>query len=58
MKEKKRALNVELTLEGEVKERFRAIKRAKGLTDDEVLRLIINEYFEKKPVGGRKEAIL
>ena len=51
-------MNVELTLEGEVKERFRAIKRAKGLTDDEVLRLIINEYFEKKPVGGRKEAIL
>jgi hypothetical protein len=31
-----------------VKDRFREIKRVKGLTNNtEVVRLIINEYFEK-----------
>ncbi len=46
-----------IELDGDAKARFLEIKRVKGLTDDaEVLRLIINEYFEKKPVGGRKEA--
>ncbi len=54
---KKRVLEIELN--GEAKARFLQIKRVKGLTDDvEVLRLLINEYFEKKPVGGRKEASL
>ena len=53
MTEKKRVLNIELTLNGQVKERFVEIKRTKDLTDDaEVLRLIINEYFEKKLVKG------
>ena len=50
---KKRVLDIQL--DGEAKARFLEIKRVKGLTDDaEVLRLIINEYYEKKPVGGRK----
>jgi hypothetical protein len=49
---KKRVLDIEL--DGDAKAQFLEIKRVKGLTDDaKVLRLIINEYFEKK---RRKEA--
>jgi antitoxin component of RelBE/YafQ-DinJ toxin-antitoxin module len=41
-------LDIRIRLRGEVKDRFRAIKRAKGLTNNtEVVRLIINEYFER-----------
>lgn len=39
---------LDIQLNGRVKSRFLEIKRAKGLTDDEVLTLIIDEYFEKK----------
>ena len=40
---------VEFWLEGEAKDRFLTIKKAKGLkSNDEVLRLIITEYYEKK----------
>lgn len=39
---------LDVQLSGEIKDRFLEIKRAKGLTDEEALRLIINEYFEKK----------
>ncbi|MEM3875436.1 MAG: hypothetical protein QXU45_09940 [Candidatus Bathyarchaeia archaeon] len=42
------ALEIQASLKGKVKERFLKIKRFKGLADDEVLRLMINEYFEKK----------
>jgi len=42
-------LDIRLRLQGQVKERFLEIKSALGLTNNtEVLRLIINEYFEKK----------
>ncbi|MBA7629047.1 hypothetical protein ES703_36544 [subsurface metagenome] len=42
-------LDIRLRLKGEVKNRFLDIKRAKGLTNNtEVLRLVINEYFNKK----------
>jgi len=44
--EKKRVL--EFRLSGQTKYRFLEIKRVKGLTDEEALRLVINEYFEKK----------
>jgi len=47
MARKKRVLDIQLRLNGEVKTRFLEVKRAEGLTDDEVLRLIIDEYFEK-----------
>lgn len=49
MAEKRQVLDIRLRLNGEAKTRFLEIKRAKGLTNNtEVLRLIINEYFEKK----------
>jgi len=39
-------LDIRLKLEGDIAQRFLAIKKAKGLKNDtEVLRLIINEYF-------------
>lgn len=42
-------LDIRLRLVGQVKDRFLKIKTAKGLTNNtEVLRLIINDYFEKK----------
>jgi len=47
MTRKKRMIELQIDLSGETKERFLAIKRAKGLADDEVLQLMINEYFEK-----------
>jgi len=41
-------LKIGVNLDGEVKERFLAIKKSKGLSSNaEVLRLIICEYFEK-----------
>ena len=41
-------LKIGVSLDGEVKERFLAIKKSKGLSSNaEVLRLIICEYFEK-----------
>jgi hypothetical protein len=49
MTEKKQVLDIEVTLSGQVKDKFLEIKRGKGLTDDaEVLKLIINEYFKEK----------
>jgi len=53
MSEKKQVLDIKLTLNGQVKDRFLEVKRAKGLTSDtDVLGLIINEYFEKKLARG------
>jgi len=53
MTEKKRVLDIKLTLNGQIKDRFLEVKRAKGLINDaDVLGLIINEYFEKKLAGG------
>ncbi|MEM3728006.1 MAG: hypothetical protein QXF75_02230 [Candidatus Bathyarchaeia archaeon] len=43
-----KALEIQASLKGKVKDRFLEIKRFKGLANEEVLRLIINEYFEKK----------
>ena len=41
-------LDIRLRLNGEIKQRFLKIKQAKGLTNNtEVLRLVINEYFEQ-----------
>jgi hypothetical protein len=48
MTEKKQVLDIEVTLSGQVKDKFLEIKRGKGLTNDEVLKLIINEYFKEK----------
>jgi len=48
MTEKKQVLDIEVTLSGQVKDKFLEIKRGKGLNDDEVLKLIINEYFKEK----------
>ena len=49
MSENEQVLDIRLRLNGQVKTRFLEIKRAKGLTNNtEVLRLIINEYYEKK----------
>jgi hypothetical protein len=46
-------LDIRLRLNGKIKSRFLEIKTAKGLTNNtEVLRLIINEYFEKKLSKG------
>lgn len=45
----KQVLDIRLRLSGEIKDRFLEIKRGKGLTNNtEVLRLIINEYYEGK----------
>lgn len=49
MSETEMVLDIRLRLKGKVKNRFLDIKRAKGLTNNtEVLRLVINEYFNKK----------
>ncbi|MEM4480814.1 MAG: hypothetical protein QXG58_06200 [Candidatus Bathyarchaeia archaeon] len=48
-----KALEIQASLKGKVKDRFLEIKRFKGLADDEVLRLMINEYFEKKLAGNK-----
>ena len=41
-------LEIRVVLHGEVKNRFHYIKRRKGLeANAEVLRLIINEYYEQ-----------
>jgi len=42
------ALEIHVALKGRDKERFLKIKRLKGITDEDVLQLIINEYYEKK----------
>jgi hypothetical protein len=41
---------IEFVLEGQALEQFLNIKRAKGLKDTEVLKLIIDWYFEKKSI--------
>jgi hypothetical protein len=47
-------LDIRIRLRGEVKDRFREIKRVKGLTNNtEVVRLIINEYYEKELARGQ-----
>lgn len=47
-------LDIRIRLIGEVKDHFLKIKNAKGLTNNtEVLRLIINEYFEKNLLNQR-----
>jgi hypothetical protein len=47
-----KVLDIRLRLNGQIKGRFLEIKTAKGLTNNtEALRLIINEYFEKKPLA-------
>jgi len=42
------ALEIHIALKGKDKERFLQIKRLKGMTDKDVLQLIVNEYYEKK----------
>jgi hypothetical protein len=42
------ALEIQVALKGKDKERFLKIKRLKGMTDEDVLQLIVNEYYEKK----------
>jgi hypothetical protein len=42
------ALEIQVALKGRDKERFLKIKRLKGLADEDVLQLIVNEYYEKK----------
>ncbi|MBS7635739.1 hypothetical protein KEJ37_00095 [Candidatus Bathyarchaeota archaeon] len=51
MTEKKQVLDVQIILKGREKDRFLKIKRFVGLSDVEALRLMINEYFEKKLAG-------
>lgn len=56
MSVEKHVLDIRVKLSGEVRTRFLEIKNAKGLTNNtEVLRLIINEYFEKKRARGSKD---
>jgi len=51
MSEEGRILDIRLRLKGRGKTRFLEIKSAKGLTNNtEVLRLVINEYFEQRLV--------
>ena len=52
MAEEERVLEVEL--DRRLAKRFQAIKKAKGLTDEEVLKLLVEEYFEKKIKGCGK----
>ncbi len=51
MAEKNRVIDVQIALKGREKDRFLKIKRFMGLSDDEALRVLINEYFEKKLAG-------
>lgn len=47
MSEEDEIVDIRVRLNGEIKRRFLEIKKAKGLTNNtEVVRLIINEYFE------------
>jgi len=39
---------LEFRLSGQTKDIFLKIKRDKGLTDEEALQLVINDFFEKK----------
>ena len=49
-------LDVQLTLNGKVKAMFLEVKRANGLVDDaDVLKLIIDKYFEERLMGGCRE---
>ena len=52
-------LEIQAALKGKAKDRYLEIKRFKGLSDEEVLRLIVSEYFEKKLAGDkrREEAV-
>lgn len=53
MSDAKNILDIRVKLKGDVRTRFLQIKKAKGLTNNtEVLRLIINEYFEKNLAKG------
>ncbi|MEM2338492.1 MAG: hypothetical protein QXP06_07870 [Candidatus Bathyarchaeia archaeon] len=49
------ALEIQAALKGKVKDRFLKIKKFRGLSDDEILRLMINEYFEKKLAGNKRQ---
>jgi len=42
------ALEIQIALKGKDKERFLKIKKLKELADEDVLQLIVNEYYEKK----------
>jgi len=42
------ALEIQIALKGRDKERFLQIKKLKKMTDEDVLQLIVNEYYEKK----------
>ncbi len=55
MAEKKQVLDVQIILKGREKDRFLKIKRFTGLSDDEVLRVLINEYFEKLVRNRRRD---
>jgi len=51
-------VGIYLKLEGDTKERFLEIKRAKGLKNDtEVLRLIITEYYMKHFTPNKAEVV-
>ena len=45
---KSQALEIQVALKGRDKERFLKMKRLKGMTEEDVLQLIVNEYYEKK----------
>lgn len=48
MQEEHEVLDIRLMLQGEVKDRFLKIKNKKKLRNNtEILRLIINEYYEQ-----------
>jgi glycosylphosphatidylinositol transamidase (GPIT) subunit GPI8 len=42
------ALEIQIALKGKDKERFLKIKRLKELADEDVLQLIVNEYYDKR----------
>lgn len=45
---------LEVELDSRLAKCLQAIKKAKGLTDEEVLKLLVEEYFEKKIKGCGK----
>jgi hypothetical protein len=50
-----KVLDIRLKLDGDVAQRFLEIKKAKGLKNEtEVLRLIINEYYQEKSTRFKK----
>jgi len=52
MTEKER-IQIRLDLEGELAEKFKAVKRKRGLVNNtDVLRLLINETYETLPTKG------